>query len=178
MTGPSATIACFGCGAVVPDIDGPTHAYIPSAPGCWQLFGEVLAAEFSDPARWPVHQLTVDTYAVQHPSTDRRGRQSVALHLMGLCLQLEHDLPARGIPPLRAAHLARHRDGGFPELVPHLVGYPHTVTDVVGAACPYTHRARVRRWAESTWEAWGPHHGQVREWALRDLRAPADVPDP
>lgn len=27
-------IPCPGCGALVPDIDGPVHAYVPSAPGC------------------------------------------------------------------------------------------------------------------------------------------------
>lgn len=169
---PTATTACFGCGAVVPDIDGPTHAYLLSAPGCWQRFGEVLAAEFSNPARWPAHQLTVDTYAVQHPSPDRRGRQSVALHLMGLCLQLEHGLPAGQVPPLRATYLERHRDGAFPDLQPKPGRYALTVTDVVGATCPQEHRARVRRWAESAWQAWEAHHDRVREWAGQNLHPP------
>jgi len=55
-------IFCLGCGAQVPDIDGPVHAYMASAPGCWQTYGEVLAAEYSDVTYWPAHQLTVDTY--------------------------------------------------------------------------------------------------------------------
>jgi pimeloyl-ACP methyl ester carboxylesterase len=28
--------ACPGCGALVPDIDGPVHTYVPSSPGCWK----------------------------------------------------------------------------------------------------------------------------------------------
>ena len=38
-----ALVLCPGCGASVPDVDCPVHAYIRSAPGCWQLYGEVLA---------------------------------------------------------------------------------------------------------------------------------------
>ena len=42
MTG---TKACLGCGALVPDIDGPVHKYVPSSPGCWKTFGEVQVDE-------------------------------------------------------------------------------------------------------------------------------------
>lgn len=87
---------------------------------CWQLFGEVLAAEFSDPAYWPAHQLSVDTCTVWHPGNpDRRNRQPVALNLIGLCLQLEHRVPARQASTLRAARQRRHRRFGFPNCSRH-----------------------------------------------------------
>ena len=36
-----------------------------------------------------IHRLSVDTYAVQHPGVpERRSIQSVAVHLMCLCLVL------------------------------------------------------------------------------------------
>jgi hypothetical protein len=80
------TAPCLQCGAQVPAGDGPVHPYFGAAPGCWALYGAVLAREYEDLrfARW--HQLTVDAYAAQHPGSpdDRRAVQSVAVHLVGL----------------------------------------------------------------------------------------------
>lgn len=36
-------VRSFGCGALAPDQDGPVHKYMLSAPGCWTLYGSVLA---------------------------------------------------------------------------------------------------------------------------------------
>lgn len=41
---------CFSCGGLFPDIDGPTHRYMTSSAGCWSVYGEVLAREYSNPA--------------------------------------------------------------------------------------------------------------------------------
>src|ERR687896_852498 len=91
---------CFGCGALVPEIDGPTHPYIGASPGCWAIYGEVLAKEYAYP---PVHRLTVDAYAAQHPGVPgRRSIQSVAVHLISLYLILE-----RGYEPERATAAIR-----------------------------------------------------------------------
>ena len=73
---------CAGCGALVPVTDGPTHPYIGASPGCWAIYGEVLAREYGEYAYPPVHRLTVDAYAAQHPGVpSRRSIQSVAIHL-------------------------------------------------------------------------------------------------
>ncbi|MFC1547249.1 hypothetical protein ACFL5M_01855 [Candidatus Neomarinimicrobiota bacterium] len=37
----------ISCGAMVPDIEGPLYEYMTSSPGCWAVFGEVLAREYS-----------------------------------------------------------------------------------------------------------------------------------
>lgn len=66
------TVSCIGCGAAVPSTDGPTHAYIGASPGCWACYGQVLTKEYSDYRFAPVHRLTVDTYAVQHPGKPER----------------------------------------------------------------------------------------------------------
>ncbi|HED04410.1 MAG TPA: hypothetical protein ENI60_06555, partial [Candidatus Fraserbacteria bacterium] len=89
------TVECVGCGGQFPEIDGPVHRYMESSPGCWAAFGEVLAREYSDPIYFGVHRLTVDAYAVQHPgSPSRQSIRSVGVHLIRLCLFLEHGLSA------------------------------------------------------------------------------------
>jgi hypothetical protein len=89
------SVVCPGCGALVLAADGPTHPYYDKAPGCWALYGEVLAREYSDFRFGRVHHLTVDAYAAQHPGQpERRTIKSVAVHLIGLHLALE-----RGVAP-------------------------------------------------------------------------------
>lgn len=65
-------VSCPGCGAQLPDIEGPVHRYMTSSPACWRLFGELLAAEYSDPDLIVTHRLSVDTYAIQHPGGQSR----------------------------------------------------------------------------------------------------------
>jgi hypothetical protein len=95
-----ADVRCFGCSALVPDRHGPVHKYMLSAPGCWAMYGSVLAwcADSGLTAADPTTaQRMVDAYAVQHATNrDRRNRQSVAVHLMSLCAALEHGSVARG----------------------------------------------------------------------------------
>ena len=83
-------VLCPDCGALTPDVDGPTHPYVGASVGCWAMYGEVLAKEYGE-YRYPsVHRLTVDAYSVQHPGTpSRRSIQSVAVHLVSLYLVLE-----------------------------------------------------------------------------------------
>jgi len=134
-----------------------------SAPGCWQSFGEVLAREYGHAERARLHRLAVDSYAVQHPGTDdRRARQSVALHLMSLCLVLErHATEARATALL--SHVAAER-AQWPLLhAPEAVAAV-TVIDVLAAESRTRHLAAVQRWAEDSWARWAPHHGRVRSW--------------
>ena len=87
----TACVACQQCGAVVPDMDGPVHAYVPSAPGCWAAFGALRADGM---LRFPgseANNLVVDAFMAQHPGDglDRRDRQSVFVHLVSLCAVIE-----------------------------------------------------------------------------------------
>jgi hypothetical protein len=149
----------------VPDVDEVRrHTYVGSAPGCWLLYSEVLAREYGDFRFTPAHQLTVDAYAVQHPGVpERRSAQSVAIHLVGLCLSLERCRGPAELPRLRQ-RLARPKRV-FPWLAPPPSVGELTVVDVHGAGTPEAHRAVVDRWARSAWEAWSLHHAQVRAWA-------------
>jgi hypothetical protein len=58
MTGNHHTIPCYGCGALAPNEDGPAHRYIGASPGCWAVYGEVLARASADPA-WGDDQLLI-----------------------------------------------------------------------------------------------------------------------
>lgn len=159
-----ATIRCIGCDAVFPDIDGPTHRYMESSPGCWQAYGAVLAREYSDGALQAVHRLTVDAYAVQHPGRpSAQSIQSVAVHLMSLCLVVE-----RRVEPAYATRVmgsAVRVKGRFVWLTPPHTRGRVTVLDVANTSG--AHEDAVRAWAERAWGAWEEHHSVVRNW-LKD----------
>lgn len=169
---PEAMIACTGCGGLVPDTGGPTHPYMRSSPGCWQLYGELGA-------RWQQHpedtrgeaRHHVDAYAVQHPGGaehDRRQRQSVAVHLIALCRLLEGGVGGRRASRERGRTsevvLGRLSMLDWPYLTaPHNLGAV-TVADVHAAPTPQQHD-RAGAWPESAWAAWAEHHEAVRTWA-------------
>jgi len=126
--------ACTGCGAV----------------GCRQLFRDLCAHEASD------HQLLVDAYAAQHPGdASRRAIESVAVHLISLCLQLEDGAnPAHAREAILAALAVAYR---FVRLDPPAWSGALTIADVVAGA-------DVRAWAESVWRAWAKQRATVRGW--------------
>jgi hypothetical protein len=154
-------IKCPGCGGSFPDIDGPTHRYMESSPGCWAAYGEVLAREYSDPAYMAVHRLSVDTYAIQHPGRpSRQSIQSVGLHLSRLCLFIEGGLAAeRANDAMLAA--ARFKQS-MVWLEPPASFGDITVARVVTATTVDAHVAAVSDWARAAWQAWAPHHSVIQ----------------
>ncbi|TBR41226.1 hypothetical protein CBF23_010425 [Marinomonas agarivorans] len=154
---------CFSCGGLFPDIEGPTHRYMTSSAGCWHVYGEVLAREYSDPAYFETHRLSVDAYAVQHPgSTDRQSIQSVGVHLIRLCLFLEHGLTAdKANDVMLAAGKNKHT---FTFLSPPEHMGDITAADVAKTDSTDEHIAMVKRWAQSAWDAWAIHHKTIRSW--------------
>jgi len=162
------TEPCPGCGArYLPQAVDEMHPYIGASPACWLTFGELLAREFGDVTFGRVHRHSVDVYAVQHPGTDdRRQRQSVALHLIGLCHWLEHGIEADRLTAI-TQRLAND-DRAWPWLTPP-VGYEMTVVDVLVARRGAEHVRLVTRWAETTWKAWTAHQDLVRGWAAEAM---------
>jgi hypothetical protein len=134
-----------------------------SSPACWAAYGEVLAREYADQAYFAVHRLSVDAYAVQHPGhPSPQAVRAVAVHLVRLCLLLERGLPMQRA---NAAMLkASEREESYVWLEPPTSRGSMTVTDVWKAEGVEAHMAAVRRWAESAWTAWAPHHATVRSW--------------
>jgi hypothetical protein len=161
----SDRIPCVGCGEMVPDADVPGHRYIGSSPGCWAMFGEVLAREYSDFRYARAHRLTVDAYAVQHPGTPSpHGIASVGLHLIRLHWVLELGWDSeRATQAMQRA--AEHHKRDFVWLEPPASPGTITVKSVHESATPEEHAVRVRAWAEEVWRAWSVHHETIRQWA-------------
>ena len=134
-----------------------------SSPACWAAYGEVLAREYSDPAYFAVHRLSVDAYAVQHPGKPSpQTIQSVAVHLIRLCLLLERGLPMERANDAMLA--ASEREEGFVWLTPPASRGAVTVADVKDASDVEEHLRQVRAWADSAWQAWHSHYATIRSW--------------
>ncbi len=161
-------IACVGCGALVENTSGPTHAYVGASAGCWAVFGEVLAVRYGGGPRTAAgtaaESMFTDTYMVQHPGVpERRSSQSVWVHLVALCLALEHGMAADA----RIDAMRRMLAPGtvFPWLEPPSSVGPMTILDIRDAGSPAGRATAITRWAETTWAAWAPHRGVIRKQA-------------
>ena len=160
-----------GCGALVPEEAGPTHAYMRSAPGCWRMYTNLTAQWLGGHRSDLLVFSHVDCYAVQHPGgaeTDRRQRQSVAVHLIALDLAQVHQVQGAALSRMRqrvsATVLSKAGLADWPFLTP-----PAAMGAVVAADL---HRASalervglVERWRAEAWLAWSEHHEVVDEWA-------------
>lgn len=133
--------------------------YFNTSPECWAVYTEVLGAEFGNaPLFGQVHQLTVDTYAVQHPGGDHPDK-SIFIHLAGLYLVLDRGHTPIHVPPLlqRLARTVRE----WPHFeAPADLG-AMTVLDVALAESVMAHAEVVREWAGTVWEAWAPCQARV-----------------
>ncbi len=171
MGGPAEQV-CPGCGSRLPALDGPTHAYMTSSPACWAAFGRVNAREYQNPDLMPVHRLTVDAWAVQHPGDgSRRAIQSVGLHLARLMVQLDDGLSGDAANAAMLGFAARKAD--MLELPPRAT-YEMTVADVVDAETPDAHEKAVRAWAQAVWADWADHHDFIRRWASEGFTQSSD----
>ncbi len=145
--------ACPGCGWMV---EG-------GGDGCRVRFEALLARDFGDTLFFSVHRLFVDTYALQHPDDYCQSGKSLAAHLAGLCLILEEGASAA----TGADYLKRWLDG------PRLIDKPPlpadrgrtTLGDLAGIEEPSIWRQSMRRWADSTWDAYHDLQPLARRWA-------------
>jgi hypothetical protein len=125
-------------------------------------FGAVQAEEsrrFGYPA---AHRLVVDAYMAQHPGdgSDRRDRQSVFMHLVGLCAVLERGARTDYATRLLGAVVARQDD--FPLL--RRSGGPGeiTVLHMQGAHDLADYERRAHAWADAVWRSWADQHHLIR----------------
>jgi len=155
-------IKCPSCKGLYMEFDGPTHSYMASSAGCWQAYSELLAKEYSDLKYWENHRLTVDSYAVQHPGVEsKQSIQSVAVHLVSLCLVLENNISQS----YATESLKKLTSYQFHWLIPPTDMGQINVNTVLIAQDHVSHNAAVKDWAHSVWRCWKEHHQTVRKWA-------------
>jgi len=132
---------------------------------CQKLFEDLGLRAFEDSRFAAMRRLAVDCYACQHDRYILSGR-SLAAHLTGLAVAIEHE-GSEQMNERVQSWLSRTRHIEKPA-VPRARG-TITIADVAATA-PEEYAAAVRRWADSVWDAWHPHHGLVREWMASSLR--------
>jgi hypothetical protein len=154
--------ACPGCGAELPEVEGPTDPYGGASSSCWAAFGEVCARDFGEYAYPEVHRLIVDSYMAQHPGLGTpAGRRSLATHLVGLCCAIEQQMSSKDIGRVLGALFPDKRDIAPFEPIPSLGG--ETVVRVREASSLHEHNVRAQHWARTVWSAWASHHQRVRD---------------
>lgn len=163
----SDDVTCPGCGLIMPKKEAVCHSYYNVSPECWDVYTEVLAAEYSNAFLFGrVHQLTVDTYAVQHAGA-KHPDKSVMVHLCGLHLAMTRGLQPFQIPSM----LQRIASSVF--AWPHFSAVqekvPITVCDVALASNAEEHIKIVREWAGLIWKAWTPHHAEIANFVAENL---------
>jgi hypothetical protein len=153
---------CPGCGLQLPRNGRPYDRKFHASAECWAVFEQVLAREYEDTVLFGmVHQLTVDTYVVQHAG-GRHPDKSVCVHLVGLLFTQEQGVTPTRVPPLLQRLTQRTR---WPHLEPPAERAVLTIQDVALAANRAEHAQRVREWAAAVWRSWDAHHGVARELA-------------
>lgn len=165
----SSMIKCYGCGASVTNSNGPKHAYIGSDSGCWEIFCEVLAKEYTNYNElWQSHRLTVDTYAAQHPGkAERKAIQSVYIHLSRLYLQIEKGMSGKQANDFMknvGQYKHEYRLLNAPDFSEVM-----KITDVATAKDMDEHRLFVEEWAKGVWNAWSEHHNEIKAFADKVL---------
>ena len=126
---------------------------------CQRVFDELSANAWQDLTRASVHNLAVDTYAMQHPEEYGRSAKSYFQHLTALCCGVEHagDVQLywsiaptfeRTPPPEKPALLS---DRGS-----------LTIADVAAEAGE-GYASSVREWAAAVWLAYKSQHELAHE---------------
>lgn len=146
---------CAGCGLA---IEGGTE-------GCQALFDDESTREYGDIRFASRRRMVVDAYCLQHPERYCASAISLAAHLTGLCIAMEHRSREEALNAAIQRWLSRRPELDRPP-IPKERG-PLTIADVRRAEDLNDHRAVVDRWARGTWEAYADLHGVARAWVAR-----------
>jgi len=161
---------CFSCNAKCLNLEGETHAYMLSSPGCWAMFNEVMEKEYSDFRYSIAHHFTVDAYACQHPGEqdEPRAVRSLGIHLASLYMLLEKGLPMQEAGRFKNELSKANKEHHFI----HWLSPPEnlgdiTIQDVWGLDDAGKHYKVCKNWSKSVWKAWSAHHETVKGWVER-----------
>jgi Family of unknown function (DUF5946) len=147
--------ACSGCGLVV---EGGVE-------GCQAIFDDESAREYADIRFAARRRMVVDTYCLQHPERYCASAISLAAHLTGLCIAMEHRGREEELNAAIQRWLSRRPELDKPPL-PRTRG-PLTIAAVRAATDLVDHRAAVDGWARGTWDAYAALHPIARAWVAR-----------
>ncbi|SRR5258708_638264 len=156
-------VACPHCGVLV----------YGGSEGCQALKTEVGLIEISDPVFGRLGRLSHDIYCVQHEERYCGRAKGLIGHLGGLCIGVDY----AGHPNVYRA-LQRWLDHGHWRAVayPPTEGIPFkrgdlTIADVRYAMdeSPEAYERVVKRWACTTWDAFGTLHDLARGWVAQAL---------
>jgi hypothetical protein len=147
--------ACSGCGLVV---EGGVE-------GCQAIFDDESAREYADIRFAARRRMVVDTYCLQHPERYCASATSLAAHLTGLCIAMEHRGREEELNAAIQRWLSRRPELEKPPL-PERRG-PLTIAAVRAATELVDHRAAVDGWARGTWDAYRALHPIARAWVAR-----------
>ena len=152
---PATGTPCSGCGLVV---EGGVE-------GCQALFDDESAREYADIRFAARRRMIVDTYCLQHPERYCASAKSLAAHLTGLCIAIEHRGREDELNAAIQRWLERRPELEKPPL-PKARG-PLTIAAVRSATDLVDHRAAVDGWARGTWDAYAALHPIARTWVAR-----------
>ena len=109
--------------------------------------------------------MVVDTYCLQHPERYCASATSLAAHLTGLCIAMEHRGREEELNAAIQRWLSRRPELEKPPL-PKARGRL-TIAAVRAATDLVDHRAAVDGWARGTWDAYASLHKVARAWVAR-----------
>ena len=152
---PTNGTACSGCGLVV---EGGVE-------GCQAIFDDESAREYADVRFAARRRMVVDTYCLKHAERYCASATSLAAHLTGLCIAMEHRGREEELNAAIQRWLSRRPELDKPPL-PATRG-PLTIAAVRAATDLVDHRAAVDGWARGTWDAYAALHPMARAWVAR-----------
>lgn len=159
-------INCCSCGSKSLNIEGHTHEYMLSAPGCYAMFEEVLEKEYSDMHYARAHHYNVDTYAVQHPGdpSNPKAINSVGIHLVSL-----HSIFRKGMKISQSAEVKTEfaRFNKAQQVIYALTpptNYELTIFEVWDNEDSLRHFDLCQSWARHTWEQWESQFPIIESW--------------
>ncbi len=160
-------VPCFSCGAKSLSFKGECHTYMLASPGCYEMFKEVLAREYSDFGYAKANHYTVDSYAVQHPGeiSNKKAVNSVGIHLVSLYFLFEknYDLEKSAEIKMKFAEFNKTNEVVHPlERPEEFEGL--TIFDIWDNEDPEKHFELCKRWALNAWNSWRKQHNTVEKW--------------
>src|ERR1044072_6846105 len=159
-----------GCGLRMParKSTNTSRGYYNVSDECWDLYTEVLGNEYGNAFLFgQVHQLTVDSYAVQHAAPPHPDK-SLDVHLFGLYLSLEKGIRSPYVPPLLQRLVAAIEV--WPHYEPPADRAAITVFDVAFCDSTEDHIRVVKDWAHVVWASWSKYHAEVARFVSEALK--------